>query len=395
MLRRLVLLCAVLVHCGASKHSSSSAGDGGAPVDASSGDAASCDKCDGTSGACAPLPVCSAANPCKGDPLVGEPSQITDAITPPTCKTSATSGHPAFDDGPPLAYTDSLGQARAACVFKPQGASASSPRPLVFFVHGGHGSADSMYDRTLLRQKAASYDLTGDAARPGFVLVADQGRNLTWPNQDGSGSHHDVYYRHVDPNDAAENPDVWSFDHLIDTLAQDGSIDTKRVYVMGWSNGAFFAQLYGLARKGTPTPGGHRVAGVVAFDGGDPFENETDGQTPSCKASAYPASAMPIYAIHRACSIVGCDAAQRTSLGMPPGYDVEDWLATMKALPGGDAVTDVMIDGSSAQVTSCATTCARADALLNHVRWPDGIADKSNHDWEPQMLDFLKAHALP
>jgi len=33
--------------------------------------------------------------------------------------------------------------------------------------------------------------------------------------------------------------------------------------------------------------------------------------------------------------------------------------------------------------------------LLNHVRWPDGVADRSGLDHEPELLDFLRAHPLP
>jgi hypothetical protein len=35
--------------------------------------------------------------------------------------------------------------------------------------------------------------------------------------------------------------------------------------------------------------------------------------------------------------------------------------------------------------------CTPAVSLLNHVRWPDGVADGSGIDHEPEMLDFLRA----
>jgi hypothetical protein len=33
-----------------------------------------------------------------------------------------------------------------------------------------------------------------------------------------------------------------------------------------------------------------------------------------------------------------------------------------------------------------------AVGTVNHLRWPDGVADSSGRDWEPAMLDFLRLH---
>jgi len=43
--------------------------------------------------------------------------------------------------------------------------------------------------------------------------------------------------------------------------------------LMGWSNGGFFSQFYGMARHKTATQGGNRIAAVVAFTAADPFNN--------------------------------------------------------------------------------------------------------------------------
>jgi poly(3-hydroxybutyrate) depolymerase len=356
--------------------------------------------CDGTTGLCAPNPACSTSSPCPEDG-----GAITTELPVTTCATCSGSGcdatstkHPAFNDAPPETWVDAVtGDQRAACIFKPAGMSSASPRPLVIFVHGSLGYAQDLYDETLLRQKATNFDLSGDASRPGFVLVADQGRNLGNPNGfSGPGPRHDIYYRDFS-SAAPTNPDVRAFDRLIDTLVAAGGIDTTRVYLAGWSNGAFFAQMYGILRHTTPTAGGNRVAAVVAYAGGSPYENLSDTQTPSCTDSLVPTSDLPIYTIHRNCdAAVACDKAQNSEFSQPPGYDVETWVGTLQSQLMDINVVDTIIDDNSVQQTNCqtATTCNATTGELNHLRWPDGIDDSSGNDWEPAMLQFLLLHPL-
>jgi poly(3-hydroxybutyrate) depolymerase len=69
------------------------------------------------------------------------------------------------------------------------------------------------------------------------------------------------------------NPDIARVDALIDTVVGQGMVDSRRIYVMGWSNGGFFAQLYVLARHATATPDGQRVAAAAVFAAANPFED--------------------------------------------------------------------------------------------------------------------------
>jgi hypothetical protein len=139
------------------------------PIDAVVPDAPICTTCDPNVGLCAPAPICSPLAPCT----IG-----SNEITLPDCMTTA-SGRPVYDDAPALMWNDAVtGEQRAACVFHPTGASPASLRPLVMFFHNPDGSADTVYNATSLRTKATSFVLSGDPTRPGFVLVADQGRNL-------------------------------------------------------------------------------------------------------------------------------------------------------------------------------------------------------------------------
>jgi poly(3-hydroxybutyrate) depolymerase len=319
--------------------------------------------CDGKTGLCGPTSTCTASAPCT-NALVGLDTNATlsNILTPPACHTGSAT-RASFDDGAPRSWTDAVnGDPRAACVYKPSGTSAAALRPLVVYLHGSGGSADAIYDSTSLRAKAPTFDITGDTSRPGFVLASDQGRNMTNANGNAPAARHDLYDR--DLASPSTNPDIRNLDKLIDDLVAEGGIDRARIFLMGWSNGAFFAQLYGFARYDTPTPGGNRVAAVAVFDGADPYAKPTDADPEGCSYVAPPHVALPVMIVHRACSIVSCDADQRVSLGEPPGFDVESWIA-------------------------------RAIATLEHIAWPDGVADKSGTDYEPEMLRYLAAHPHP
>jgi len=343
--------------------------------------------CDGMTGLCESSALCSEANPCM-NALVGlERRTLTEPLTVPVCRTSRM-GRPAFDDGPPRTWmTD--GVVRAACVYSPPTATVATPRPLLVYLHGSGGNAAAIYDSTSLRSKAETFDLAGDGIG-GFVLAAHQGRNQENENGNPPASRHDVYFRRFEG--AVDNADARSLDTMIDELVATGTVDPRRIYLTGWSNGAFFGQEYALFRRRTPTPGGHHIAAVVAFDGGDPFQSPRRDLV-GCELDALPAGPLPVMLIHRACSIVGCDAAQSMALGLQPGFDVTAWAARLEGELGATVVDRIIErDGT---IGDCDASCAMMTALLQHIYWPDGVADRSGVDHEPEMLSFLREHPLP
>ena len=353
--------------------------------------------CNPVTGLRAPLPVCSPSNPCTRPAPEARVPIIASSSDVPLCRTTAP-GRPSFDDGPPLSWVDASGVARYACRFRPRGAAPGSPRPLLVFLHGGGGgSADGVYDATSLRAKAERYDLAATPGRGGFHLLSVQGRNLHYPTGAArDGRHHDFYFR--DLRSPSSNPDVANLDRLIDTLVAEGDVDPLRIYLAGWSNGAFFAQMYGIARHATPTPEGQRVAAVVAFTGADPFHNLNAGQEPSCRLDPYPPSRLGVLLVGRSCDIVACDEAQAASLRaqgleIEPGHVAETWQGDLLARVGSPDVSRRIVAGIGLAVPGCTPPplCTPAVSLLNHVRWPDGVADGSGIDHEPEMLDFLRA----
>ena len=60
-----------------------------------------------------------------------------------------------------------------------------------------------------------------------------------------------------------ENVDAATIDHFIAETAGTGKVDTRRIYVTGWSNGAAMGLLYALNRP--------NVAAVAIYSGPDPF----------------------------------------------------------------------------------------------------------------------------
>ncbi|MBP9088936.1 MAG: hypothetical protein KBG15_22635 [Kofleriaceae bacterium] len=200
--------------------------------------------------------------------------------------------------------------------------------------------ADNAEKETQLLAKFATFDLSGDSARPGFTLVVPPGRNLHFPTLDPrDGRHHDFYYR--DLRSPSMNPDVANVDALIDRLVAEGHVDSARIYVMGWSNGGFFGQLYAIACHTTATPGGSRVAATAVFATADPFadvlydpfaqrpKNIADG---SCQLINYPASAVPFQITYRSCDgAVACGSSDAACVQPEPGYVTTTWLARAAA----------------------------------------------------------------
>ena len=113
------------------------------------------------------------------------------------------------------------------------------PTPVVFAFHGIGDSTASM----------ASYSrLDRVAAQNGFILVYPAALRSMWTTMN------------VDFTDLDSNPDVRFFDQLLDHVTSKYQIDRDRVYVIGMSNGATFAQMLATARS-------DEIAAVVAHSG--------------------------------------------------------------------------------------------------------------------------------
>ena len=353
--------------------------------------------CDDSIGIVAPLPTCYPDRVCERVlPIVGRRDPIATPTHIPDCETDAEEdGHGPWSDAPAITFTDRDNLRRRYCM---RGSDAAEPMPLVLWYHGSGGSADDVYTFTKLPQRAKDYDLGGP--QPGFVLVSIEGRNLHWPTDDPrDGPHHDVFHRDLDAD--SDNRDVSMADYLIDQLVTQGIADPNRIYVMGWSNGMHFAQMYGIARHEIPTAGGNRVAAVAGYSAADPFHNRAHDQDPSCQLRDYPRSEVPILLVGRDCDAIACSDAQyersiEKDRPVAPGTSVETWMRTLAERVGNPNAERIIVDRDGQRVSSCrdASSCRARRALINHIRWPDGVNDKGGSDWEPTMLSFLREHPL-
>ncbi len=364
--------------------------------------------CDGKTGLTRPVPVCSKKDPCVN--ILGTykylptPINVIDTPnqSPPECTITERGvrvGRQVFQDGPPHEIKTSLdGATRHYCAYFPTVANPETKLPVVIFVHGSGGYGDSMYDTTSLRIKAPEFDLTGDPSRKGFILVSLQSRLLHWPTAGPQeGAKFDSYFRDYDAN-----PDVEYLDKVIDELVSKKNADSKRIYLMGWSNGARFTSFYGLYRHHNPTQGGNYVAAISNYSGGDPFENIRDGFSPSCKIASYPESKIPFYMISRNCDGIACNTSQEERIKkdskdpVTPGNNAQTWMHTLQEKIKNPNAQWQLINIKGKGVNRCTPTflCSVKFSFFAHLFWPDGHEDKSGRDWEPEMLNFLRDHPL-
>jgi len=289
-------------------------------------------------------------------------------------------------------WKDAGGDERRACLYKPDSAARRSPLPLVVFLHGSLATADSV-SYTGLIDLIDKADLGGK--QPGFILLAPEGRYTShfYPGLDANALGWDNWYRQLSPSGEVtiggtayqENVDAGAIDHFISELQAKGIVDSRRIYLMGWSNGAAMAMLYALNRP--------QVAAAAVYSAPDPFAALFDvcPQTPAAVAPSGDGQLrvanprVPLMHVRNDCDIGGiCPNASR-------------FASRMRAM--GGSIEDVILDPSGTSVTSCDEACGTDEmadgqvsrraafrGFVHHIRWP--VA--RNKD----MLDFLKQHPL-
>jgi polyhydroxybutyrate depolymerase len=132
-----------------------------------------------------------------------------------------------------------LGRERAYTVVVPEGYAPQTPYPLVFVLHGGGSSAAGARTQTDLEKASA-----GRA-----VFVYPDGIGGNW-NLDAP---------------AGTSGDVALFDAILLTTHNTLCLDARRVFLTGFSNGAYMANQLACKR-------GERIRGIVTHAGGGPYE---------------------------------------------------------------------------------------------------------------------------
>ena len=137
-----------------------------------------------------------------------------------------------------MVHVQAAGKDRVFTLVVPEGYAPGTPYPLVFALHGSGGNGASARSATDVEKQANQHAV--------FV----------YPDAGGEW----------DLNTAADqNPDVAFFDSMLFGVANTICLDRRRVFVTGFSNGAYMANQLGCRR-------GDRIRGVVTSAGGGPYE---------------------------------------------------------------------------------------------------------------------------
>ncbi|CAF1569964.1 unnamed protein product, partial [Didymodactylos carnosus] len=95
------------------------------------------------------------------------------------------------------------------------------------------------------------------------------------------------------------NVDVQIIDRFIKTAKSVASVDLKRVYMSGWSNGAAMAVEYGL---NTPN-----IAVVAAYSAPDPYRDIDD----PCTQKPYPPYLTPFKNLYNQCDVIAISTTDK------------------------------------------------------------------------------------
>ena len=311
------------------------------------------------------------------------PAVLNSDITPTCAKGTRLEG-----------WKDSDGTDRFACWYEPPRTSELKPLPLVVYLHPSLFPADSVENLTNLLDFLSRADLSGDPTRPGFILLAPEGRNTShyYLAPDANGPGWDNWYRQFSPNGDVtvdgqlfrENVDAATIDHFIATAVASGKVDKNRIYLTGWSNGAAMAYAYGLSRS--------EIAAIAVYSVPDPYELALD-PCPQVPVTTSPRDkrelqvfniGVPAYQVHNNCDIAGI---------CPNALFLEGQLRAL-----GGNISETIINHDQKAVEKCDDSCgtnhdgdlynlnAAVRGTANHIRWPD--------QWTAPMLDFFRRHPL-
>jgi hypothetical protein len=313
----------------------------------------------------------------------GDPPATLIESAPPKCPGGTRLGPWPDPDGTP----------RWACLWAPR-APSSRPRPLLVYLHPSLSTADGARTHTNLLSFIDRADLSGDPTLRGFVLLAPQGRNTThhYPPPDAKGTGWDHWYRQFSPTGDVmvngttyrENVDAATIDHFIADEVATGGVDTRRIFLTGWSNGTSFAYEYALNRPG--------IAAIATYSGADPYQRMNDPcvQVPVAGEPANDGQVrvysplVPTYQVLNACEGAGT---------CPNVLRLEGRLRAF-----GAVAEDTKISARQKAVEQCVASCGTDPdgstrllgvtvGLRNHIRWPDA--------WTDDLLRFLAQHPLP
>lgn len=292
-------------------------------------------------------------------------------------------------------WKDSNGTRRYACLYEPAHESGSGALPMVVYLHPSLFGAETIHLTNLLHYQN-SLALGAEGSR-GFIVLEPAGRETShyYPFPDKKGVGWDNWYRQMNPAGDVkigetiykENVDAAAIDHFIAEETAAGRVDTKRVYVTGWSNGAAMGYLYALNRP--------NIAAAAVYSAPDPF-GAFDDPCPQRLVARPPQEdaeiqifnpRLPNLHIHNNCDVTGiCPSCEQL---------------TSQLTAAGVTVDNIIVDFLRSQVSECMSACGTnpdgdPDPVSNPLGWTLGLTNHTRWplSWTRTMLEFLRDHPL-
>jgi len=178
--------------------------------------------------ACAGLPAAQAQFSPTPASATLTPAIITttaETASPETTVSAGSSSSPVVKPGTHMETMQSGGQNRDYIIHIPSDYDGIRSLPLVFVLHGFGGSDEEM---------ARSTGMIPKADQENFIVVFPQGTG-----------HPSAWNAVIIPQPVITADDLTFFRDMISRFEQRLHIDTKRIYVAGFSNGAFFTDQLG------------------------------------------------------------------------------------------------------------------------------------------------------
>ena len=174
----------------------------------------------------------------SSSPAVTPSPNGADVAAPPACGKTAPKGVLARK-------VTVFGKSRSYTLVVPASYSPSLSQPLIYVLHGHGGSG---------AQARSSFDVEGAAGGKGLFL---------YPDALGGGWDLD--------SETGKNRDVAFFDAMLAQVTSDYCVDLHRVFVAGFSNGAYMANQLACRR-------GERVRAVATHSGGGPYDSSANAK---------------------------------------------------------------------------------------------------------------------
>ena len=251
-----------------------------------------------------------------------------------------------------LTYQDNNNEERCACLLV---TSSSKTLPLVVWLQPSVSYATSIFSTNFTVEALTIELLNRNNNSSGYHLLLPAARItkncecrhipcVTW----------DIWFRNFNRSDPQMNVDIKTIDYFIDHIINHMSnihVDSSKIFLSGWSNGASMALLYAL---NTPN-----IASAAVYSSQNPYKNEND----PCPQTPFLSECTSILILVNSCDSPGiCQGAQEFITDLNIRYD-NQIIAEFITINGS-------LNPKPTLISKCCLNCSNTQGLINHSRWP-------------------------